>query len=107
MNLEQGVETGDLDDAHDAGIGDDQRDMALRLLLHGAGQGTYAGRVEDRALREVDHEARSPGGSGDSGFQARCSGEVELSGNLYNDGIAGHRRDLYVKIARRGHYRKV
>ena len=106
MNLEQGVETGDLDDAHDAGIGDNQSDMALRLV-HGAGQGTYAGRVEERALREVDHEARSPSGSGDSGFQARCSGEVELSGNLDNDGIAGPRRDLYVKIARRAHYRKV
>ena len=108
MNGQHRVDSRDLEDAQDAWIRRDEVDPTfgpgVAACVH---EGPHTRRVEERAAREIDDDVRGRRGAGDGFLEAGRGGEIELTGYAQHRRTGRRRFHPYVKIARRGHGRRV
>lgn len=105
MHADQRVDARYLEHPGDAPIPYDKIEMAaaVRRRARGLGEHPDAGRVQEGAGGEVDHDLR-PRWTGREGLlQPRCRGEVEVSDHVRDEPAGRGQLGAYVKITRRGH----
>ena len=107
MNVHERVDPRDLEQSHDPGIGgDDAKPAGSRAVPRRSDERPDAGRVEERATGEVDHELLMRD-SPERLFENGGRREVELARHVHDMRTARHRLAPNVKIARRGHRDRV
>ena len=108
MNPDQRVDPGDLEQPEDAGVARDHAEGPIGLGERSsrADEGADAGRVEERAPRQVDHDhvCRQ---RRERLVEARSRRQVELARDEYGFHTSGQRFAPNVKIPRRDHSRRV
>lgn len=108
MNLDQRVDPGDLEQPEYSGVDRDQAEATTGFLERTGrpDERADAGRVEERAAREIDDDhGRRRLREGFVEARRRC--QVELAGDEHRFRTSGQRLAPNVKIARRGHFRRV
>lgn len=105
MHRDQCVDAGDLEHAGDARVDHDEVEPAAVLGRRPGGrrEDTDAGRVEECAPREVDHDLRSSRPRLEGLLEARRGRQVEIPADTNDEPTGGRRFRAYVKIARRDH----
>lgn len=104
MDRDHRVQPGDLEHAHDRGIGRDDGD-AVRVP-GGRGDRTHAAGVEEGAAAQVDDDARAPRCSREGLLERPRGGQVELAGHAH-DGEVAERLHLDRKRPLLSHDRRV
>ena len=108
MNPDQRVDPGDLEQPEDSGVARDHAEATVGLaeLSSRADEGTDPGGVEERATRQVDddHVRRQ---RRERLVETRRRRQIELARDEYRIHTPGQRLAPNVKIARRGHSRRV
>ena len=108
MNPDQRVDPGDLEQPEDSGVARDQAEATIGLAERSSGgdERTDAGRVEERATRQVDHDhVRRQ--RRERLVETRRRRQIELARDEYRIHTPGQRLAPNVKIARRGHSHRV
>ena len=107
MDVNDGVDPRDLEQADDPGVrGDDAEPARSGAIARRRDERPDAGRVEERATGEVDHELLMRD-SPERLFENGRRREVELARHVHHMRTARHRLAPNVKIARRGHRDRV
>src|SRR5262249_21327732 len=99
---------GDLEHAEDPWISGDDPKCATRIaeLARAREQHAHPGRVDERAVRQVDHD-RIGRETGNRRLESGRRREVELTADAHYSGTGGGRLAMNVKIVRRGHANRV
>lgn len=109
MDAHERVDARDLEHASDARARHHDEVEPLASLVHalrGRREHAHAGRVEERASAEVDHELPRIRPVGESLLEDGHGGEVELADDVNDDALV-RLLHSYVKIAGRGHEGRV
>ena len=107
MNVHERVDSCDLEQSHDPGIrGDDAKPAGSRAVPCRGNERPDAGRVEERAVRQVDHEYLARDVRKRLLDQRRRC-QVELTRHVHDVRTAGRDLAANVKIACRGHGERV
>ncbi len=109
MNLDQRVDARDLEDASDARIRHDDVEAIACLVsfARGHGEDTHPGRIEERAGTQIDDDPRARRKVAKRRLEVPSRRQIQVAGDVHHDGAGGRLFDPYVKIARRGHERRV
>ena len=105
--MHERVDTCDLEQSHDPGIGgDDAKSAGSRAIACRGHERPDSGRVEERAARQVDHEHLARGVR-ERLLEDRHRCEVEVARHVHDVRTTGRDLAADVKIACRGHGERV